>query len=93
LKIWASIRLIFGSIYFISACRLYYEETGENNPVDLLLSGIHAADYVEAASLGFASEVLVCQTVNKRKKKKGRMTLPTPKDESKWNIKNDPVKL
>jgi hypothetical protein len=34
--------------------------------VDLLLSGIHAADYVEAASLGFASEVLMCQTVNKK---------------------------
>lgn len=30
--------------------------------MDFLLSGIYAADYVNAASLGFASEVLICQT-------------------------------
>jgi len=40
---------------------LCYEETRETNPVDLLLSGIHAADYVNAASLGVASEVSICQ--------------------------------
>jgi glycogen synthase len=40
---------------------LCYEETRKSNPVDLLLSGILAADFVNAASLGFASEVLICQ--------------------------------
>jgi starch synthase/alpha-amylase len=36
-----------------------YEETRKFNPVDFLLSGIYAADYVNAASMRFAAEVFV----------------------------------
>ena len=39
-----------------------YEETRATNSVDLLLSGIFAADYVNAASMSFASEILSCQS-------------------------------
>lgn len=47
---------------FYDRMPLCYEETRETNPVDFLLSGIHAADYVNAASLGVTSEVSICQT-------------------------------
>ncbi|MGD2013862.1 MAG: glycogen/starch synthase [Desulfobacterales bacterium] len=40
----------------------YYEETRETNLVDLLLSGVYAADLVDAASLGAMSEILFCQS-------------------------------
>jgi len=42
-----------------------YEETRETNFVDLLLSGIYAADFVDAASLGAASEISFCQSPQK----------------------------
>jgi len=52
----------FWEYLFYHRMPVCYEETRETNPVDLLLGGILAADYVNAASLGFASEVLICQT-------------------------------
>ena len=38
----------------------------QTNPVDFLLSGIYAADYVNAASLGFASEILTCRSADNK---------------------------
>ena len=51
----------FWESLFYDRLPVYYEETRETNFVDLLLSGIYAADYVNAASMGFMSEIFNCR--------------------------------
>lgn len=53
----------------------YYEETRQTNFVDLLLSGVYAADFVDGASLGAASEILFCQSPKEYNKSTFRQLL------------------
>jgi starch synthase len=58
----------FWESLFYDRLPVFYEETRETNLVDLLLSGIYAADFVNAASLGVASEISAYQSQKKNNK-------------------------
>lgn len=65
----------FWESLFYDRMPVYFEETRETNFVDLLLSGIYAADFVNAASLGVASEILAYQSQKKYNKSALRQLL------------------
>jgi len=57
---------VFWMNLFYDRMPVYYEETRESNPADLLMSGIHSATHIDAASPNVLTEIIKHLNSNKK---------------------------